>query len=378
MGRRLGPWLLACAACADSGLTDPVTGLVPAEGPFPSVIVGELGWSDATSLGAATTVRERTRSVGFLSAPEAGQWCTATLIAPDAVLTASECLADAGAAGVTVSFRRETGIPEAEWREHRCERLLHIDEAFGFAVLGCDGRPGETFGVAGLRRGHLALDSAVYLVQQACDYYAESPCEPSKRVAEGDVVGVGAAFQYDADALEGALGGPVYSKREHEVVGIHRGGGPAGRANLGAAAVELLPLIEEALPELSLGRRGSSFGRPALPPDPFEPNHDELSATPVAVGFDSDQAWTDEGDVDVYELSLAEGDEVTIFLDFEHDAGDIDMALYFDALSGSKVASAVSATDGERISYRASESGRYFIQVYGYQGAVNGYRLRVR
>lgn len=367
-------------ACGDALPSDPVTGLFPAQGSHPTVVVGPLEWTDVTSVGAATDIRERTRAVGFLAMPGVERWCTAALVAPAAVITAADCVTEREALrGATVSFRRETGIPEASWRSFACDRRLAIDPELGFAVVGCEGRPGDTFGVAELVGDrHLAADTDVYLVQQACNYVDDDGCEPTKRLSEGTVLRTPQlGFDHDADALEGALGGPLFARRGHGLVGVHQGGSADGRTNRGVEATAIRQRLEALLPELELGAQRSAFGGPPLPPDPFEPNQDAERATPVQDGFASDDAWIDVDDLDVYAIELEQGSQLRLTLKFDHQLGDIDVAVYAGELHGLKAASGVSASDDESVRLRIDVTQTYYIVVFGYQGAVNAYHIRV-
>lgn len=367
--------------CGESRLADPVTGLDPAEGASPSRVVGNLEWSDVTSLGGGTPVRERTRPVGFLGLPARGAWCSAVLIAPSAVLTASDCVEEEGDLdGAYLALRRETGVPPAEWRRYACERLLTRAPDLEFAVLECADQPGDTFGVAEIAWGrHLAVETEVYLIQQACNHFAAEGCEPTKRLADGAVTrSAGSGFEHDADALEGALGGPILDREDHAVVGLHLGGVSDRRVNRAVLATEVRARIAERLPDLELGGRSSVFGAPPLPPDPHEPNEDTESATVVPVGYESSGTSVGEGDVDVFRLDLVAGADLQVQLDFEHGQGDLDLAIHAVELDGPKIGSGVSATDGESVRLRASRDGPYFLKVYGYQGATNAYTLRIR
>ena len=98
---------------------------------------------------------------------------------------------------------------------------------------------------------------------------------------------------------------------------------------------------------------------PCGTPDPFEPNVDCMSATPV-----SDGAYTgmnvDEVDNDYYAVTLADGGTLTVDIFFIDDDGDIDLFLWDPALdcnynAGAPVSGALvssrSASDNETVSY---------------------------
>lgn len=363
------------AGCSEGPMKDPVTGLVPALGREASLIVGSLEWDDVTSLRAGTTRRERTRSVGFFSAPALGTWCSGVLIAPDVFVTAAPCVLDEdGAAGASVFFRRETGLPQAEWAEYACDRAVLVETEVAFVE--CPGRPGEVFGVPELRAGNLAPDSSVYLVQQACNHFTSPGCTPDKRSAQGTVVRAREEVFYDADALEGALGAAVFSTPSHDLVGLHLGGARDEGANRAARMSRVRELALDL--GLTLGARASVYGAPPPPPDPFEPNDDALHATAIVPGFASDEAWISEDDRDLFRLDLLRGRQVELRLSFDHARGDIDVAVHRGDPEGVKVASGVSASDDERVLFTVDRPSAYYLVVYGYQGAINEYAISVR
>ncbi|MEO1231558.1 MAG: trypsin-like peptidase domain-containing protein [Myxococcota bacterium] len=356
-------------------MRDPVTGLVPAVGAELSLVIGELQWTDVTGLRAGTARRERTRSVGFLSVPALGTWCTGVLVAPDVLVTAAPCVKEPSeTAGASVYFRRETGVPQAEWAEYTCDQTLLVDSEVAF--VRCSGRPGDVFGVPELRAGNLAPSSDVYVVQQACNHFASASCTPDKRFAPGAVVRAREEILYDADAVEGALGAPVFSVPGHDLVGLHLGGAAAEGANRAARASTMRELALEL--DLDLGGRASVYGAPPPPPDPFEPNDDGPQATTVVPGFSSDDAWIGEDDRDIFRVDLVPAQELDLLLTFDHARGDIDVSVHRGDPEGVKIASGVSASDDERVIFSADRNSPYFLVVYGYQGATNEYAIGLR
>lgn len=339
------------------------------------MVVGSVDLIDVTTLAAQHPMRERSRATAFFGAPEAGHWCSAVLVSPNAIMTAAPCV-DGDLSGAYAAFRRETGIPQAEWRIYSCQRVLRVDPTLGFAVLECPDRPGDVFGVVEMSRGRfLAAETEVYLLQQACDYITLEECEPTKRLARGLVrVSGPTSFTHDADALPGSMGGPVFERDSHLLVGMHLGGTGDGTLNLGTLATTVADTLDTA-PELELGRRPSIFGGPPLPPDPFEPNQDTMTATEINESFESSETWIAENDLDVFKVEAQANQRIRVQLEFAHALGDIDVAIRRDSLDGPRVASAVSATDDELITYQVQRPSAYYVVVYGYQGATNEYRI---
>ncbi len=106
------------------------------------------------------------------------------------------------------------------------------------------------------------------------------------------------------------------------------------------------------------------------PPDAME--DDDTSATanvvtlPFANGDLNARREATERDYDWFAFDLEAGETLTIQADFVHESGDIDIYLYnYQAgnTGGSSVASSVSMTDNESITYDVETSGRYYLKV---------------
>ncbi len=107
--------------------------------------------------------------------------------------------------------------------------------------------------------------------------------------------------------------------------------------------------------------------------DAFEDNDDQASASPI----DPSEAVTGmicPDDDDFYELSVPGACSVMAELVFRDAAGDLDLRL-LDS-TGATVDSSASVTDYETVDADVS-AGTYTLRVYGFNGAENGYALRV-
>ncbi len=95
--------------------------------------------------------------------------------------------------------------------------------------------------------------------------------------------------------------------------------------------------------------------------DALEENDDELSARLTTQGnYPGLRACT--MDEDFYDITLQAGDQITVNLTFSHAEGDIDMQLL--GLFGISVASAVSSTDNETLTYTTTNGGTFSLRVY--------------
>lgn len=112
----------------------------------------------------------------------------------------------------------------------------------------------------------------------------------------------------------------------------------------------------------------------ALSADYLESNDDLTTSTPIEDGTYSGLTITSD-DRDYFQIDLEEGEEITFTAEFDHANGDLDMIVTDP--QNDTVAGSYSITDNETISLTASQSGRYDVIVYGYDGATNSYDFHV-
>ncbi|MEM9067714.1 MAG: PPC domain-containing protein [Myxococcota bacterium] len=107
--------------------------------------------------------------------------------------------------------------------------------------------------------------------------------------------------------------------------------------------------------------------------DGREDDDDTASATPYASAITDGQICS--GDPDYVRVDVAAGTRVVATLDgFVHAEGDLDLRLE-DA--DGIVDNSASEEDREEVEHCFSDAGASFVQVLGYEGAQNGYRLNV-
>ncbi|WP_254273099.1 Hvo_1808 family surface protein [Haloarcula marina] len=106
----------------------------------------------------------------------------------------------------------------------------------------------------------------------------------------------------------------------------------------------------------------------------LEPNNDFGSATPVETGTYTGLNIT-KNDLDVYAVELESGESLAAEIDFSHSVGDLDLFLL--GPDGAERQSSTSVTDGESVSYVATESGTYYLVVVGFQGATGPYEMTI-
>ncbi len=115
-------------------------------------------------------------------------------------------------------------------------------------------------------------------------------------------------------------------------------------------------------------------GEPSTPEcqdDPYEDNDTPTQAKSLDEGtYPGLEICTD--DEDYYQVELPSGQRLEVQISFDHNEGDLDLALYRD---GEQVAISQGVEDTETVS--ADEPGTYLIRVYGYQGASASYILSI-
>ena len=133
------------------------------------------------------------------------------------------------------------------------------------------------------------------------------------------------------------------------------------------------------------------------PGDPFEPNNDEQAAknltTITGVRTYDDLSIGTESDLDWFRFSLVSqgtGDN-SVRIDFNHNLGDLDIALYRNTASNpddpfnsentninlESVDVSEGVTNQEEISLEGLSAGEYFLKVYGFDGDTNNYSLTI-
>ena len=251
MRRRLGSglvtlWVAAGVVAAGACLHE-VDGDAPGFDPREAsvlddgLIFGPVDWQEASSLPADSVERRAANAAGYVYVPARSSRCSGFLIAADVVMTNHHCVPDAAsAAGVVVNFLFET-----EWRAAdpvRCERFLGADQALDFALLGCEGRPGERFGVLELDEGALSTGTAIAMLHQQCDWTTTPDCEPTKKLSPGTVTRLWPTdVAHDADSLGGSSGGAILRAGTTRVVAINK---------------------SHSLPDPATGHLGANYGTP--------------------------------------------------------------------------------------------------------------------
>jgi len=112
--------------------------------------------------------------------------------------------------------------------------------------------------------------------------------------------------------------------------------------------------------------------------DAYEPNEDRGSARALAPGSYADLVSCTGSD-DWYAVDAAAGSTLRVDLTFSHAEGDVDVALQNSM--GTVLASGVTATDNETMTYAVTAAGTYYVRVYLYRdtgtSAGNRYSMTI-
>lgn len=108
--------------------------------------------------------------------------------------------------------------------------------------------------------------------------------------------------------------------------------------------------------------------------DALEPNGSPQIATPLPMGKTVDLSLCPY-DFDWQVVSLAQGETLTVTLEFDTAVGDLDMRLYAAGKFASPVATAATKQAPEQLVFGAAVAGKYYLRINGFSGDANAYTL---
>lgn len=179
------------------------------------------------------------------------QTCTATIVAPSVVMTSSACLNDRpDATGAHVIFNSQKGTPMTRRIKVNCSRVISMDTKKHLALLQCDGRPGDHFGVTEFSKSDPSPGEKVYTVHH--------PAGKEKSYTTGKInkVNPGATIlRSDVLTEIGSGGSMIYSRSSHKALGMNFGTSENKEESFSVDAATINSFISENSPSLELGRR---------------------------------------------------------------------------------------------------------------------------
>ena len=333
------------------------------------VVINNLEWYEMDDIADSHPVRKLGTFVGKVILP-AGPTrynesrCTGFLISDNVIMTNHHCIPTAlDATGVSVLF---TGI-DGKQEIVDCSTFIGNDLKLDFALLKCEGSPGEVFGVAELGGELPEEGDKIFVIQQNCDFYLKGPCDPTQKLSLGLVKKVADSIFHDADTLGGSSGSPVFDQETNKVIGLHHAGWGAnyygrGVVNLAVPMNKILSFMDSFF-SIEVGGAAS----------PLEPNNSPELAADLEIGQEIfDQKIATKGDIDFYKLKISSEGSITIQLDLNHGIGDLDLFLLNEKKQ--VVAHSQGTEDTETINETLKE-GDYFVAVVGHKGAMGEYKL---
>lgn len=345
-----------------------------------SIIVGEVDWVEVTTFDSESEVRKNSKAVADVQFSNGGR-CTGFFISDDVLMTNEHCIGSASdVVGMKVYMKHEAGVPESQYAEVSCNEFIGNDVTLDYALVKCEGSPGQAYGKVELVTTEAVEGDSIYIIQQNCDYYSDYNCNWNKKVSEGKVVGVETDVFYDADTLGGSSGSPVFNADSDKVFAIHHagyGGGWTGRGIKNAAVPmsKIVPHIEANFPSV-LADSSDDAGSGDEPTTPSEDNGTFETATELKSGDSFSVAIDSAVDVDFYKVEMKKGEVLDFKISFSHREGDLDFTVYKKVGSSFKVVSQKqSSTDDERVRLRVSTSKTYYVKVYGYKGDTAEYEV---
>jgi V8-like Glu-specific endopeptidase len=348
------------------------------------VIIGTLDWQELPSATNDGAVLANGAAVGDLRIPSQYSRCTAFLINSDTVMTNHHCIPNAqSAVGVKLYMRHEEGVASEDQEIYQCDTFIGNNRALDFALLKCEGTPGDRWGHVTLSSDPVQVEDQIYVIHQNCDYYSDRQCDWSKKISNGTVSAIGETeLTHNADTLGGSSGSPLFIAESDAVVAIHHAGygnngSGRGYENYAVSMEQIIPELQASFSDVELtiaGVGGDDDVDPTAPTDPFEPNNSIATASPVELPLSSGPMLITQGDSDYFAIDLDQRSSLTVRVEFFHADGDLDIKLVDQ--DGQRVALSNGVTDLEEIA-KDLDSGRYYLVVYGYKQAENSYEISV-
>ena len=346
-----------------------------------SIIVGDLGWKEITSLSSSHPIRRVGKSVAHIDLPAMGPRCTGFLISESILMTNHHCIPTSShARRVTAVFNHEKGVSKSSQEKYDCSTFIGNNRKLDYALLKCKSFPGRKYGVVELDDTQMQRGDALFIVQQNCDYDQSRDCDYTKKYSLGVITKVEDEYAHNADTLGASSGSPVFSSETNTVIAIHHAGlGNNGQGrgieNYAVPMSKIVPHILTNFPSVDLGDVGSG-GDDGDDDQPVgdEPNDSKSKATFLSgTSLTSRSAEISTAtDVDYYKISVPSGSKVKVSINFKHSQGDLDMKVL--SSSGSTLGKSAGTGNSESVAV-ASASGTVYFQVYGYRGAKTKYTL---
>lgn len=189
-----------------------------------AAIIGDLEWTDISILENEDPIKLNSLAIADLNISLMGNRCSGFLVSESVLMTNFHCVPTRfHTYELLASFDRINGRPLESQREYHCDEYIGGNKAFDYSLVRCRQSPGMTYGYLNLNNDSPNPEQEAYVIQQNCNHKVEQSCVRNKKVAFGK------AFRHDdekrlkhyIDTLPGSSGSPLFSLRDHRVLGIH-------------------------------------------------------------------------------------------------------------------------------------------------------------
>ncbi|MFT6068324.1 MAG: V8-like Glu-specific endopeptidase [Bacteriovoracaceae bacterium] len=366
---------LIFSACGKQGSGEPGSATAS------SIIVGDLGWKEISSLSSNSAIRQAGKSVADIDLPAMGSRCTGFLISENILMTNHHCIPTSShARGVTAVFNHVKGVSKSSHRKYDCSTFIGNNSKLDYALLKCNGFPGRTYGFVELDDSQMNRGDDIYIVQQNCDYYSDRDCDYTKKYSLGSISNVADEYTHNADTLGGSSGSPVFDKESNTVIAIHHAGlgnNGMGRGveNYAVPMSKIVPHILTNFPSVDIGDVSGDDGDDDDNTQAGdEPNDSRAKATALSGSSLTSRSAviSSSSDVDYYSVKVPSGSKVSVSISFSHSKGDLDLKVL--SSTGSTLGKSASTSNTEKVDL-TSASGTVYFQVFGYNGAKGDYKL---
>jgi len=109
--------------------------------------------------------------------------------------------------------------------------------------------------------------------------------------------------------------------------------------------------------------------------DIFENNDSKNSAVPISVGVYDSLMICPESDEDWFSINLDALSTLTVTIFFTHSSGDLDVVIFSE--DDKMLVTGGTVSNNETVTWKAENSGTYYIKVLGVASAQNSYNLKI-
>ncbi len=236
-------------------------------------------YEPVTNYASDSRIGKASRAIGLLDIryEHANGTCSASLVAPDKLLTNWHCIPGDGDDGKAVKayfvpdYLSEQNTSSLTWFEVNPVALETGDSKTDFSILKVQGDPGNSYGIIRLARQKLAENAPLMIIHHPLGGSKKVTRFDCRRAASTD----SARFLHSCDTQPGSSGSPVLSDDDLALVALHYAGHPDKATKLNFA----IPM--EALVDRSPILKSLLGTTPSAPPAAAQPKVAVITAPDV-------------------------------------------------------------------------------------------------